>query len=91
MSESYSSDEESEGRKRRGDGMSEFDNMNGEATLKGETIMEHDYATSNSNLKSSTRWGTREKGASVCDYGLQSRIEWGWRHSAAKECGFGNG
>jgi metal transporter CNNM len=76
MGESDSSDEEGEVREKvkvkvrereKGmeDGMSEFDDMDGEATLKGDPIIEHDYATSNSNSNSSNNGGgTREKGVS---------------------------
>jgi len=74
MGESDSSDEEGEVREKvkvkvrerereKGmeDGMSEFDDMDGEATLKGDAIIEHGYATSNS---SNNGGGTREKGVS---------------------------
>jgi hypothetical protein len=54
--------------------MSEFDGMDGEATLKGDAIIEHDYPTSNSHSRSnsSNGVGTREKGvsfSSVCGRG----------------------
>jgi metal transporter CNNM len=71
MGESDSSDEEGEVREKekvkvrereREKGMEdEFDDMDGEATLKGDPIIEHDYATSNS---SNNGGGTREKGVS---------------------------
>jgi metal transporter CNNM len=76
MGESDSSDEEGEvtekvkvkvrereREKGMEDGMSEFDDMDGEATLKGDPIIEHDYPTSTSN-SSNNGGGTREKGVS---------------------------
>ena len=40
-----------------GDEMSEFDGMDGEATLKGDAIIEHDYPTSNSHSHSNSSKG----------------------------------
>ena len=75
MGESDSSDEEGEVREKdkdkekkekgweRGEKSmeDEFDDMDGEATLKGDPIIEHDYATSNSSNHNNGT-ATREKG-----------------------------
>jgi metal transporter CNNM len=73
MGESDSGDEESEEKVTKGrekvkdrkvekeDGMSEYEDMDGEATLKGEGVNEKDFANSNSNSSSG---GGREKGVS---------------------------